>query len=428
MPRQIQGSQNDFSGGEVDVSLKRADTNQVRKAGCRQLSNFRILNSGAVQNRPGRSAKFPAPGATRTEEVVMSPGNTFYLVFGAGLLQVFNAAGTQVFGTTKKGDGTTTLPWTAATVQNIVWAQAAAANQFSIYICYGDDAPLNVPQVLTWDGVSQTSTWTLSTFAETIAGFQKRTVFYRLSPPNVTMQPSGTVGNITLTFSANFLPAGPAIVGSRMEYCGQQLTITGVTDASHATATVDEVLPLGQQLTYANSQGTIAIGQELIGSATGARGIITAEVTGLITVQVIPGSGGDTVYFSAPEDAVGPNGYVAVTANSTVLPGAVSIWSDEVMNIRNPCSTIRDVLASAISRLFPPESAGRRSACQMISTPRMRHRQPIRCSNWCQENRKCCLFWRAQNHRSSCSATTGFITSRSASPTRSSRDRSPSTC
>ena len=178
----IIGAQRDFSGGELDVAMKRADENPLMKIGARQASNWRILNSGAASNRPGRSALFPETG--RCEEVLMSPGNIFYLIFGNGYLRIRNAAGTQVFNSTKKGDGSTNIPWTTATAKNVSFV-VAAGTLLSIYIHYGDDAPLNVPQVLTWDGVSQTSTWTLATYAETIAaGGQKRTLFYRISPQN----------------------------------------------------------------------------------------------------------------------------------------------------------------------------------------------------------------------------------------------------
>ena len=84
----------------------------------------------------------------------MSPGNVFYLIFAAGKLSVRNAAGTVVLTTTVKGpsDGSA-LTWTANTVKSIVWD----VYQFSIYIAYADGFPANTIQVLTWDGVSQTS-------------------------------------------------------------------------------------------------------------------------------------------------------------------------------------------------------------------------------------------------------------------------------
>src|ERR1017187_8928234 len=136
----ITGAQRDFSAGELDVSMKRADENPLMKIGARQLANWRVLSGGAATNRPGRTALFLETG--RVEEVLMSPGNTFFLVFGNGYLRVYSTAGSLVFTSTKKGDGSTTIPWTTATVRNIVWD----VYNLSIYITYGDDVPVNVPQ------------------------------------------------------------------------------------------------------------------------------------------------------------------------------------------------------------------------------------------------------------------------------------------
>src|SRR4249920_1004642 len=93
----ITGGQNDFSSGELDISIKRNDGDPRRKAGTRQLSNWRILASKSVQNRPGRRAIFLPPTADRVSEVLMAPGQIFFIAFGAGTLKVFNAAGAQVF-------------------------------------------------------------------------------------------------------------------------------------------------------------------------------------------------------------------------------------------------------------------------------------------------------------------------------------------
>lgn len=302
MVQKILGAQRDFSAGEIDASMKRADEHPARKAGMRQASNFRIRNSGALEQRSGRSALFVEAG--RVEEVLMSPGNKFFLVFGNGYLRVYNAAGTRVFNSTVKGDGSTAIPWTTATVKNVVFI----AYKLVIYIAYGDDAPVNVPQVLTWDGVSQSSTWTLSTFAETVtASGQKRTPFYRLSPLNVTLLPSATQGNIHIQFSAAVLVSGQ--IGTRLRWCGRQIIITGCTTSNfstptagpsqYGTATVVEPLPYAQQLNYSTSTGSINIGDLLIGSTSGAQGIVTQAAN---TQTVV---GGATRYFNVGDTMTG---------------------------------------------------------------------------------------------------------------------------
>lgn len=259
---------NDFSSGEVDVDLKRGGDSPSASGG-RQMANWRVLNSKKKANRPGRSALFLESG--RVDEILMSPGNKFFLAFGNGYLKVYNAAGAQVFSTALRGDGSP-IPWTTPSLGNIVWA-LSAGTQKSVYIAYLDSFPSNTPQVLTWDGVSQTSSWSIANYAEAVlAGGQKRTIFYRLSPQNVTMLPSGTTGNISITFSAPVLVAG--MVGTRMTWAGRQILITGITDSQHGSATVIEPLPTAQQLTLTGSAGNFGIGDEVIGANTGATGIV----------------------------------------------------------------------------------------------------------------------------------------------------------
>lgn len=338
----IIGAQRDFSAGELDVSMKRADDNPRMKTGTRQMVNWRILNSKSVQNRPGRAALFLETG--RVEQILMSPGNNFYIVFGNGYLSVYNAAGARVFNSTKKGDGSTNIPWTTATVKNISYV-IPSGSQKSIYICYGDDAPVNVPQILTWDGVSQASTWTLSTFAESVtAGNQKRTPFYRISPQNITMLPSATSGNINVTLSAAVFVSG--MIGTRMRFCGRQILITAVTlsdfstptagPSQYATATVEEPLPISQEINAGSPiVGIVNVGDLMTGTVSGAQGIITSVDygSGTFILQLIQNDA-TTIrpFLGGSEWAVGPGGSVSISSQTVKSPTAVIIWDDEVMN------------------------------------------------------------------------------------------------
>jgi hypothetical protein len=337
----ITGAQRDFSAGELDVSMKRSDENPLMKIGARQLANYRVLNSGAVKNRPGRTALFPETG--RVEKVLMSPGNIFYLAFGNGYLRVYNAVGTRVFSTTVKGDGATAIPWTTATVKNVVWALGIGVPP-SIYIAYADGAPNNVPQILSWDGVSQTSTWTLSTYAETVtAGGQKRTPFYRIAPPNIVMQPSASTGAITFQFSAPVLVAG--MVGTRIRYVNRQILITGVTDSEHGSGTVEEPLP-GMQIatTSTDPRNVLNVGDEIEGTVSGATGIVVLLSATTVNIQLLnetttttTGRGGGPIQvfaFVTTDVLVGPGGSVAVSSMGAVAftPNAIAVWDQEVMN------------------------------------------------------------------------------------------------
>jgi hypothetical protein len=356
-------AQSDFSAGEVDPDLERDDENPVLKKGLRQCANFRILNSKKVSNRLGRSVQFI--DGPRIDEVLMAPGQVFYLCFRAGGLAVRNAAGTVVFSTTKKGDGTTAIPWTAATAFAVSWDIMPGA-ALSIYIAYADGAPANVPQILTWDGVSQTSTWTLATFAEIVgggsggggagtggtfnasigtasygagttsggAGNTKRTFFYRISPIGITMQPSAVSGaGITLTFSAGMnLVAGH--VGTRMRFIGRQLLITAVASATSATATVEETLLPGTALENDNSVDLNTVfspGDVIIGSVSGARGVVIAVTAPrFVNVQMLTAT---SFVGGGNEHIVGPGGDGGLLTSQVLgTPFAVPVWDDEVMN------------------------------------------------------------------------------------------------
>src|SRR6516165_5576644 len=280
----IIGAQIDFSAGELDESIKRAHES-IQKIGARQMANWRILSSKAISNRSGRSALFPATG--RTEELPMPGGSVFFLNFAAGSISIFNSAGAQVFTASTihhiPTDGGFAIPWTALTLAGIVWAQIGKA----IYIAYPDGAPNNIPQVLSFDGVS---TWTLLPYIETVQpSGQKRTPFYRISPANITLLPSATTGNINVTFSSSVL--APGSVGTRFEYCGLQLTSTSVSNSTSGTATVNETLPTGQVLTFTSAQGQINIGDVVKGSITGATGIATATSSGTQVLHFASHSG-----------------------------------------------------------------------------------------------------------------------------------------
>lgn len=339
MPKQILGAQRDFSFGEIDVTLKRADEHPARKAGLRQMANMRILNSGAIQDRPGRSALFPASVSSRIEELTLTPGHVFKLAFGAangtGQLQVYSSTGAQVASFTNQGGGSP-LPWTLLNVASIVYAQLG----LSIYITF----PGMKPQVLTWNGVS---TWALTDYAELLNGSQKRTPFYRISPQGITILPSAPTGAITVTASAPVFT--PAHVGTRIRFVNRQILITSYTDSTHVGATVQETLPGSQVVGFATDPSdTFSVGDVIIGSTSGAKAIVVvvdgpgrflnvqllnSNTTQVSTIAGFRGGETITVAFVVGETVAGPGG--SRTSSGTLAIGsplAVSVWDDEVIN------------------------------------------------------------------------------------------------
>ena len=349
----ITGAQRDFSYGEVDVELKRSDEHPAFKAGLRQMSNARLLNSKKPQNRPGRRALYPdnINNAPRTDRITMSPGNVFDIQFSAvpGRIQIINSAGVLVANFVATGSGGA-LPWGNPDIDSIVFCIIG----LSIYITFTGMRP----QVVSWDGVSS---WTIADYNEVLYTNQKRTPFYRISPQGITLQPSATTGSVTVTASAPVFTS--ASVGTRIRYIGRQLLITAFTDTQHVTATVEETLPSSQTLTFAvDPTPYYNLGDEVIGSVSGSKGIVTSinaagkninvqllsVVTSVLFTQTAanPGAfdrtggaqtlaptvfaflGTDTV--AGPGGALGPTGLVV--SGATGAPQAVTIWDDEVMN------------------------------------------------------------------------------------------------
>lgn len=322
MPKQIQGSQTDFSFGEIDVALKRADQHPARKAGLRQMANARILNSGAIQDRPGRRALFPiSNGCTRVDELTISPGNIFKIAFGTNRLQIIDSTGTVVANFSTRADGVTPFAWATATLHSIVYTIL----DLSIYITF----PGQIPQVLTWDGVL---TWTLADYAEQLIGNQKRTTFFRISPQGVFMFVSNSHGTITVGLSAPLFV--PAQVGTRVRFVGRQILLTGFTNATTMTGSVEETLLPAQVLTVSPVPSTqFNVGDEVIGTSTGARGQIWSIVDPNIQVQLLNAVGTTTGGFTTSDIVVGPSGAAQVSAAAAATaPSQTLDWDEEVMN------------------------------------------------------------------------------------------------
>jgi hypothetical protein len=377
---------NDFSGGELNSDAKRMN-GALAQTGARVMSNWRILNTKKLKNRPGRRALFLETG--RIEKVKMSPGNYFYLVFGNNTLRIYSSTGVQLLLRSQTGGGAT-IPWTTATLGQICYA----IFQQSIYVTFSGMRP----QVLTWGGGTS---WSIADYTESVvASGQKRTWFYRISPQNVTMLPSAVTGNITLSFSSGIAVAG--MVGTRMRFCERQVLITGYNSSTSLNAAVIEPLPPGMTIGLTAPSGTFALGDEVRGSVTNAVGIVTGSpssqylsvtptaiqvgdtitggtsgATGVVTansggstplltvslntatafvaaeaitgspsggtatvnsvsttaltVQLLP-TGTTLAFFSTSDKIVGPAGSATVQSASTTTPQAVSVWDDEVMN------------------------------------------------------------------------------------------------
>ena len=325
MARQIEGAQRDFSYGEVDVDLKRADDHPARKGGLRQMANARIHNSGSLQNRSGRRALYPiTDNGLRTERFTISAGKVFDIQFAAGRLKIIDATGTTVANFIAQGNGAA-LPWTALNLNTVDYAIL----NLSVYVTFAGMRP----QTLSFDGVS---TWSIADYTELLIGSQKRTLFYRISPQGITIQPANVVGvNILITASAPLFTV--AWVGTRIRYSGRQILITSFTDSTHVNGTVIEALPGVQTLDFtpAVASNVFSVGDVVRGGNSGSQGIVLAVGVNIITVQLLTISTSSSIFaFINGEVVSGPGGGMVVATASALgaNPGSIAVWDEEVMN------------------------------------------------------------------------------------------------
>lgn len=302
--------QRDFSGGEVVEHAKRRDDEPAVRSGARTLRNVRILASGAVEQRPGRSALFVNTG--RVSEVRLDSETTIFLCFGGGALSIRSSAGVllaQAF----------SYAWTSDTADQAVWAVFGK----DIVITF----PNQIPKIARWDGATG---WTFLDWAATVTSAGRKLVpFVRFAPAGITMALSALTGSVTVTFSDDVLNASH--VGVRFRYYDKQITFTAVTSALVGTATISETLrPVRLRDFTADVTDVFAAGDIIENSAASSERIYVASVTGddVLGLRIggEPPTPGD-VYVGTSGDAT----YSSQPSTPTTGP-AITVWDEELFS------------------------------------------------------------------------------------------------
>lgn len=319
IPKAIE-PQTDWSAGELNVDAKRTDDPLV-KAGARQLSNFRLLNTRKPTNRPGRTAMFPTEG--RVDEVTVTAGTNFYLCFGNGTLKIRDASGVYVAGNSG-------YAWTAATAKSVVWTLVLrSATDRDIVITF----PGQRMKLARW---SAAAGWAFLDFAFSANAYgASREPFYRLAAPGISLTPGAVSGTVTLVASSSYFVAG--MVGTIIRWIGHQIRIVSVTSGTAASGIVIEQLPVTIDLgTITAVKGTFNVG-DAISTTTSPRGNYEGEVasvtiaggvvTGITINMFTTGQ-----QFATSDAIVGPNGTCTAGTVAVVTPGASGQWDEQVMN------------------------------------------------------------------------------------------------
>lgn len=323
MTQKLYSAQTDFSYGQVNANFKRRDDTEPVRSGGRVMSNWRILATGQAVPRPGRRALF-APGGPRTERVRMGDGSLWEIAFSAGKVSIFTTAGVLA-----ASNVSASYLWTNDTARQIIYTVA----QNEVILCY----PGMRPQVLRW--TPNPAAWTFESFTFNSSANQVYEPFFRLSALGATMLPSALTGDITLVCSQDYFL--PSMVGRVISYVGQQITITGVTDAQNATASVSYRLPqtikipVDQCAIFQPGQIARAAGENItieVASASAASGPGNVIGTLLSTISAMTAwNGMDGAIRDTLTTPLGTSRFTgAPTVEST--PASSLQWQEEFMS------------------------------------------------------------------------------------------------
>lgn len=323
MPIQIQkvvNAQRDFSGGQVDVELKRDDTSPVLKSGARVCSNLRILNSKNLTQRPGRSAKYRQPVIGRVDQVRLSSTVVADLSFnGDGSLTVFDITNNAILGNVVAGS----YPWTSDTVDKIVWTlvNLDALNR-DIVICF----PGMAPQVVRYQPGLPCVFIPLPFLPSASGGISAP--FYRLASGGVTLTPSAISGAITvISSSAVFVPA---MVGTVIRWHGCQIGLNGYTSPTIMSGIVEQTLPNSYSVTGTSVTGFFTTGDQIQASASNVFGEVVSWNAGSGTLVVNMLNAGQPLV--AGDTITGPTGkLVSPITTALIAPQASVQWDELVM-------------------------------------------------------------------------------------------------
>lgn len=140
------------------------------------------------------------------------------------------------------------VPWTSDQVKQVVWAQSAD----TLLMTHPETPPLKVTRTQIGSGPSATEDWRVSPWRfvdedsrdedDNDIGTALRQPYHKFADPDVTLTPSGTTldSSITLTASESVFDADH--VGQRLRLGARQVLVTAVASATSATATVKETL------------------------------------------------------------------------------------------------------------------------------------------------------------------------------------------
>lgn len=211
-----------FASGEIGPAMLGRVDLRAFENGARTLRNVVVQPSGGVRRRPGLAHVALLPGKARLIAFEFNTEQAYLLALLGGEMRVFRD-GVQV--------ATVATPWTAAQIDQVAWTQSAD----TLLVVHPDVPPRRITRT------SHTA-WTVeqwSFFEEKGVRMQPH---HKFAGTDVTLQPSGTSGTVTLTASADVFVAGHA--GGRLRVQQKEMNVVSVAGPRTAIATLAEGLTL----------------------------------------------------------------------------------------------------------------------------------------------------------------------------------------
>lgn len=307
--------QRDFTAGQVDVSALRRDDSPIQRSALRQARNCRIMNTGPVEQRPGRRILFSTPGIV--EKIRPATGEYWYMALEPG-------------GVTFHGPDVADFvrfdsqPWTLQDLPRLRYIVSGG----TVLIAWGGRF-----RQYAYNAVTRAWTYSLFTFAADQSGALRQPFYNFLPGLGRTLTPSARSGVINVTFSGPVLEPGHA--GVIFRYVERQIRIDTVLSPTVASATVIEQLPPTIRLGVDNVAG-VEVGDIVEALDSGCRGIVgrifPSATPPTLDILVVKNWSG----FIGGEKLIGPRSSstvqgAAATPNQTFEAPLPSVQWDEAL-------------------------------------------------------------------------------------------------
>ena len=215
-----------FSSGELNPLLATRTDVPSYFQGAKECRNFALLAEGGLMRRPGTFYLASLPAECRIIPFIFSDDEVAIIVLSNNRLDVYNTSGTVL-----TNNYTTNCNWTTAQLFELNFAQFGD----TIYITHRNNQIRKIFR-------QSASSFIVNTFEFSThsSGYPINEPYYKYEISSTTISTSGTTGSVTVTASANTFSS--SWVGLKIRKNKKTMTITGYTNPTTVTATVNETL------------------------------------------------------------------------------------------------------------------------------------------------------------------------------------------